>query len=205
MRIELQEVGKRFRRDWIFRSLSKSLEGGKRYAVVGPNGSGKSTLMRVLAGALMPTEGSISWSRNSDAVKPEEVFQHLSWAAPYLDPPRGFSLLEALDFQARIHPWMSGMSSEDVVTKLGLERHRHKMLSDFSSGMFQRVRLGLAFYRQSELLLLDEPTTNLDEAGTQWFEQELEAVSGDRLIVIASNRPREYASCTEEISVGRAQ
>jgi ABC-type multidrug transport system ATPase subunit len=181
------------------------MEGGKRYAVIGPNGSGKSTLMRVLAGALMPTEGSINWSLESGTLKPEEVFQQLSWAAPYLDPPRGFSLLEALDFQARIHPWMRGLSSEAVIAKLGLERHRHKMLSDFSSGMFQRVRLGLAFYRQSELLLLDEPTTNLDEAGTQWFEQELDRVAGDRLIVIASNRPREYASCTEEISLGRAQ
>lgn len=173
--------------------------------MVGPNGSGKSTLMRVLAGALIPTEGSINWNCESGALKPEEVFQQLSWAAPYLDPPKGFSLLEALDFQARIHPWMSDLSSETVIGKLGLERHQHKMLSDFSSGMFQRVRLGLAFYRQSELLLLDEPTTNLDEAGTQWFEQELDEVAGDRLIVIASNRPREYASCSEKILVGSTQ
>jgi ABC-type multidrug transport system ATPase subunit len=200
MKIELQGVARRFQKQWIFKDLNYQLESGQRYAIQGPNGSGKSTLLRVLAGQLSPTEGQISWSSEGKLIETDEVFRHLSWAAPYIDLVEEFSLEESLQLHERFRSWLH--DPQELVERSGLAKHRHKYLKDYSSGMRQRVKLILALATQSELLLLDEPSTNLDEAGFSWFEEELEALSANRLIIIASNLSRETKTCQHQILLG---
>ena len=85
MTITLQNIGRRFNRDWIFRGVDHTFTSGESYAILGPNGSGKSTLLQVLNGSLSPSVGTISYTYEGKPVEVEKIFEHLSLAAPYLE------------------------------------------------------------------------------------------------------------------------
>ncbi|MCB0575482.1 MAG: ATP-binding cassette domain-containing protein, partial [Saprospiraceae bacterium] len=85
MTIQLQNAGKRYRLDWIFRGLDFSFEESKRYAVLGPNGSGKSTLLKVLSGHLTPSKGKVVFMENGKEVPSEHLYRQISYAAPYIE------------------------------------------------------------------------------------------------------------------------
>ena len=85
MQITLNNVGKRFNREWIFRHFSYSFVEQKKYAITGSNGSGKSTLLQVIAGSLSHNEGKVDFAFQQKPIEEEQHFQHLSIAAPYLE------------------------------------------------------------------------------------------------------------------------
>ena len=83
------------------------------------------------------------------------------------------------------------MSREDLIADLFLEGAEQKRIENFSSGMRQRLRLGLALYSEASVTFLDEPTTNLDERGAEWYHRVLKQTTG-RLLFIATNTPSDY-------------
>jgi len=199
--IQLTDAGKRFRFDWIFRGLNYRLSSGGRYALLGPNGSGKSTLMKVLSGHLSLSKGKVVFEENGKALDPDAVYRRVSYAAPYIELIEEFTLDEALRFHARLRPLLPGVTVENLYELLDLPRARHKELRFFSSGMKQRVKLALALCTDAPVLLLDEPTTNLDLNAVRWFKNLVETHIGDRLLVIASNDPGDLELCREEINI----
>jgi len=66
MKITLSDAGKRFNREWIFRHFDYSFFSSNAYAITGPNGSGKSTLLQFIAGALMPSEGRLTYFKEDE-------------------------------------------------------------------------------------------------------------------------------------------
>ncbi|PST85098.1 ABC transporter ATP-binding protein [Pedobacter yulinensis] len=201
MRISLENAGRRFNREWIFRGVTANLLPGGRYAVLGPNGSGKSTLLSLISGHLSPSEGKVLYQAASGPVQVESVYRHLSFAAPYLDLIEEFSLSEMIDFHFRFKPMDGGMDRHSLVELLGMEKSKHKAIKYFSSGMKQRTRLALACCAATPVLLLDEPTSNLDSQGVQWYEALIEGFAGSKLIVVCSNQPYEYAFCKHYIQI----
>jgi ABC-type multidrug transport system ATPase subunit len=202
MHIKLTEAGKRFRFDWIFRGMTCALEPGQVCAVLGPNGSGKSTLLKVLAGHLSLSKGAVSWTHEGRQVAPEACYRQVSYAAPYIELIEEFTLGEAIDFHVRLKPLVPNMAAADLLDLLELGRARDKQIRFFSSGMKQRLKLGLAIFSDTPLLLLDEPTTNLDTTATAWFHRLLAAhTRPDRLVVVASNDPSDLSLCNRQISI----
>lgn len=201
MRIELQQVGKRYRRDWILRQISFDFVPGGRYAITGPNGAGKSTLLRVLSGHLSPSRGKVNFWDGSKAVRVEEVYKHLSYAAPYIELVEEFSLTEAIDFHRRFKPFQQNMTTDDAIGILDFGRARHAQIRDFSSGMKQRLKLALALLSQTPILLLDEPTTNLDAQGAEWYLGLVNQFAAQRLLVVASNVPDDYRFCDQQLHI----
>lgn len=201
MKIELLDAGKRYRREWILRHIDLTLAPGGRYAITGPNGSGKSTLLKILSGHLTPSRGKIIFSYQERVLSPADVFRHLSFAAPYIELIEEFTLYEAIQFHQRFRPLLTGMDTAALIELLGLQRSRNLPISGFSSGMKQRLKIALACCTTSDYILLDEPTTNLDTQGMDWYQQILETYIGDRLLVIASNVADDYRICTEEIAI----
>ena len=199
--IQLTDAGKRFRFDWIFRRLDYSFESGERYALLGPNGSGKSTLMKVLSGHLSLSKGQIRFLENGKAIDPDNVYRLVSYAAPYIELIEEFTLEETLRFHARLKPLLPGFDTDRLYELLELPKARHKELRFFSSGMKQRVKLALAVCSDTPVLLLDEPTTNLDLNAIAWFKRLVETHAGDRLLVIASNDPGDLELCRESINI----
>ncbi len=201
MTIALTQAGKRFGYEWIFRGLTYRFEAGTSYALTGPNGAGKSTLMKVLCGHLSLSKGEIHFEENGRRVEPDVVYRRISMAAPYIELIEELTLSELVHFHARMRPFRNNIAPDQVMEMLQLKGARHKAIRFFSSGMKQRLKLALAIYTEAPILLLDEPTTNLDTAGVRWFAELLEAHSAGRIVVVASNVPEDLRLCTQSLSI----
>ena len=201
MKISLQNIGRRFNRDWIFRGIDHTFTDNKTYAILGPNGSGKSTLLQVLNGSLAPSAGQLNYFYNDTEVEISEVYQHLSLAAPYLELIEEFTLSEVIDFHFKFKPYKSGIDKNGVIELLAMESNKNKMIRYFSSGMKQRLKLALAFCSDTPMLMLDEPTSNLDTQGVDWYLSLVQKFAANRLTIICSNQEHEYSFCDERLSI----
>ncbi len=201
MQIKLEQVSKRYRYEWIFKDVDYQLVAGSRVAVTGPNGSGKSTLMKVLSGHLSPTKGKVEFGFDSKNIAADDVYRQVSYAAPYIELIEEFTLVEALDFHQKFKPLLPGLSTTEVADLLAFPKAKDKQVRHFSSGMKQRLKLALACCSASSLLLLDEPTTNLDAQGVDWYLALTERFIGQRTVVVASNVAVDYGFCDEKIDI----
>ncbi|MBS1488472.1 MAG: ATP-binding cassette domain-containing protein [Bacteroidetes bacterium] len=206
MKIVTENLGKRFNREWIFRNFSHIFETGKRYAITGPNGSGKSTLMQVLWGQMQPSTGAISYFPTPhdvhapiEQINPSDLFKRVAIAAPYMDLIEEFSLPEMIRFHFKFKTCR--LPLDLLIDKINLPANPSKPISQYSSGMRQRLKLGLAFYSKADFLFLDEPCTNLDQASAQWYHDQLSEVPTDTITFIASNLEHEYASADFKINI----
>ncbi len=201
MQIVLQNIGRRFNRDWIFRGVDYTFRMGESYAVLGPNGSGKSTLLSVLNGSLSPSMGSINYILQDKPVEAEEVFKQLSLAAPYLELIEEFTLFEMVDFHFKFKAYRQNLDRDAVIALLNMHDSRNKMIKYFSSGMKQRLKLALAFCSDTPMLMLDEPTSNLDKQGVDWYLGLVQQFALNRLTIICSNQEHEYSFCKQTLNI----
>lgn len=199
--LQVQNGSKRFHREWIFKNLDLELSAGDAFAITGGNGSGKSTLLKCLSGIVPLTNGSIEYRIGSSVLEEEHWFHSLAIATPYMELPEEFTLTEVLAFHFQFKRSLNQLSIQEILAILGLEKHQSKFISQFSSGMKQRVKLALAFLSEVPLLLLDEPTTNLDKQGVNWYLDLIQQYAKGRILVICSNEPREYDFCEKKISL----
>jgi len=201
MKINLQDIGRRFNRDWIFRNIDYDFVQGETYAILGPNGSGKSTLLNVLNGSLSPSTGKISYSTGAETIDADQVFKQLSLAAPYLELIEEFTLIEMIDFHFKFKARKEGMDTARIVALLNMDQSRNKLIKYFSSGMKQRLKLALAFCSDTPLLMLDEPTSNLDLQGVDWYLSLVQQFAVNRLTIICSNQEHEYSFCKHRLDI----
>ncbi len=201
MNITLENIGRRFNRDWIFRGIDHAFTSGKIYAILGPNGSGKSTLLQVLNGSLSPSAGTINYFYEDKKIDIEEVYQYLSLAAPYLELIEEFTLNEMVDFHFKFKSYKAGIDKSALVDLLAMPESKNKMIRYFSSGMKQRLKLALAFCADTPMLMLDEPTSNLDTQGVEWYLNLVQQFAKGRLTIICSNQEHEYSFCDERLSI----
>lgn len=201
MQIDATGLGKRFQRDWIFRGLTRTFRPGSATAVLGPNGAGKSTLLNTISGQLLPTDGKLAYSLNGRAVAVDDIPRHLAYAAPYLELLEELTLREMLHFHTQFKPLRPGTTTDQLIGLSYLEKSRNQLVREFSSGMKQRLKLALALYADAPLLLLDEPTTNLDATGVAWYQEHVHATRHGRTLLLSSNVPAEYAFCDEQLLV----
>ncbi|MDG1276798.1 MAG: ATP-binding cassette domain-containing protein [Algoriphagus sp.] len=199
LKIQFEEASKRFQYEWIFRNLTFTLTTGSSLAITGSNGSGKSTLLKCLSGAIPLSSGKINYQNDQVSLSESEWFTLLSIAAPYLELPEEFTLSELLDFHFKFKKPLHGISKQEILEVIYLKEHAQKAISQFSSGMKQRLKLGLALLSDVQLVLLDEPTSNLDRNGILWYQKMIGDFGSDRIMVICSNEPREYEFCQQKI------
>lgn len=199
--IKVQNASKRFHQEWIFKNLDLDLSTGDKIAVTGGNGSGKSTFLKCLSGAIPLTSGAILYQSGATQISEEQWFRSLALATPYLELPEEFTLSEVLSFHFEFKNPLQQRSNVEILEILGLEKHKSKTISQFSSGMKQRVKLVLAMFSEVPLLLLDEPTTNLDKQGKTWYLDLIQQFTQDRILVICSNDPGEYDFCEKKVAM----
>ena len=200
MNITLKNVGRRFNKDWIFKNIDFSFSDANKYAVLGPNGSGKSTLLSIVLGSLSPSEGEISYHQQQE-IKVEQIYQYISFAAPYLDLIEEFTLQETIDFHFQFKAYAEGLNAARVLDLLGLEKSQDKALKHFSSGMKQRTKLALACCAATPILILDEPTSNLDNQGVDWYLELVQKYAANKMIIVGSNQEHEYSFCEHHLSI----
>jgi ABC-type multidrug transport system ATPase subunit len=201
VKIHAENVGKKFIREWIVRGVNLQLQSGESYTLIGPNGSGKSTLMQLLMGNVPVSEGTITYLDGDKQIDPDKWYRQIVLAAPYLEVIEEFTLRELVDFHLRFKPLKNNFSASDFEEFVQLSHARNKIVRHFSSGMKQRVRLGFAFLSDVPVVFLDEPTSNLDNEGIQWYLRCIEQYTKNQLLVIGSNQPQEYEFCKNIISI----
>lgn len=203
LRIELEGLGKRYRLEWIFKGLDYCFEQGQHYAILGHNGSGKSTLLQVLSGYLSPSKGKLQFFWNDKALSLDQFYRYLSYTGPYVELIEEFSLREMLEFQQQFVPFLGKRSAKDIFSLLQLPKSAiDKPIKYYSSGMQQRLKVGLAILTDKPLVLLDEPSITLDAAGHIWYQELVEQfISPERMLIVASNVPSDYAICDKHLNI----
>lgn len=201
LQISAEELGKKYFREWIFRKMDYHFSSGSSYAITGPNGSGKSTLLKTLSGAIPASEGKLSYHLNGKAVDEDFWPRLVSYAAPYQELIEEFTLAELLAFHFSLKTISPGLQQRELAEKMYLQDAFHKQIKYFSSGMKQRLKLGLAFFADTPVLMLDEPTSNMDTRGIDWYLQQIETVKKEKLLLICSNQEAEYRFCQEVINI----
>ncbi len=202
MTIILSNIGKKFNNRWIFKGITYQFGPNQRYTVLGSNGSGKSTFLQLIAGYRIPSQGLIQFIESGRACSQEELYKFVSIAAPYMELIEELTLREHIDFHFRFKAIQPDLSTAELPWKLNLEKEIDKPVRYFSSGMKQRLRLGLAFFSQTPILLLDEPLSNLDQAGTAWYRELLDKQTKGRTVIICSNqKAEEYVPCQHYLRI----
>lgn len=198
--IELDSIGKKFNKRWLFKDLTFSLGQQKKLALIGTNGSGKSTLLRILAAQTTPSAGKIRYHVNGNSLPVAEAYKHISWMGPYLEVFPELNLEELFTLHFRFKSPL--LSQEKIMDLLNLSDEKNKMLRYYSSGMLQRAKVGLALFTDSQVLMLDEPTSNMDKRNADLILGLIDEYLGDRIYILASNMEREYGSFQNQLRLG---
>jgi ABC-type multidrug transport system ATPase subunit len=201
MNIECQTVSKRYTFNWIIKDLTTSFSGPGIYGIAGSNGSGKSTLLSLISGYLSPSKGTINYTLHDQLIERENIFTHMSIAAPYIEVIEEYTIGELLKVYGKLKPLESNFDTKDFLQIAYLEKDRKKPIKYFSSGMKQRMQLLLAIKTDVPFLLLDEPSSFLDAKAKEWFYSLLDSYKQKKLIIMASNDEDDLQACEELITM----
>jgi heme exporter protein A len=193
--VEFRGVSKRFGNRSVLTAVSGTLQPGRVLVVAGPNGAGKSTLLNILAGLLRPSRGDVVYHAGDGPLPRARWFEHIGMASPDMSVYEELSAIENLSFFARLrglHLDQATMSR--LLEGLGLPPREHaRPVATYSSGMKQRVKLAQAVLHEPPVLLLDEPSSNLDEGGHEIVADLVARFRQRAAVAVATNDPREMA------------
>lgn len=202
--LQCESVSKNFGRRVIFQNLNFRFNCAGVYGISGPNGSGKSTLIKIIAGINSPSAGKIIHKNNDQEIIPEKLHNFIGYVSPYLVLYEEFSAWENLEFFARIRDIKFNKDRvESLLNDFQLSDRKDDLIKTYSSGMKQRMKFIFAFMHSPELILLDEPTSNLDDEGKNTVYNIVEREGNERIFVIASNEKSDLTLCSETIMLER--
>ncbi len=199
--LNLEQVSKIYGRRLIFKNINFRFECGRIYGLAGQNGSGKSTLAKIICGLISPTSGKVIHS-NGSQISPEMLHNHIGFVSPYLVLYDEFSAEENLMHISRIRGLeFDAERAEFLFNEFNIYDRRTDLLKAYSSGMKQRVKFIFALMHNPDLLLLDEPTSNLDNAGKEKVYEIISREKKEHLIIVASNEDSDLNLCEEVIQI----
>lgn len=199
MKISCTDIGKKYQGRWIFSNITFDFVENSKTAIVGFNGSGKSTFLSILSGYTTPTKGEITHVINNNEISKDEIFNHLSIGSPYVEVPEELSPSELIKTFSPFKPFIKGLNEVEILEYLRLTKESEKPIKYFSSGMKQRLKIGLAILADAPLLLLDEPISNLDKEGVNWFNNLMNEFIKHKTVIIASNNTEQEIEFCETI------
>src|SRR3970282_183843 len=181
-------ISKSFGRRLIFSDINFKWEEKGIFGISGPNGSGKSTLVKIIAGLISPSRGKLIHKNSTGEIIPEKLHNHIGFVSPYLVLYEEFSAWENLKIFAKIR----GVDFDEekvsyYLTQFLLESRKNDLVKTYSSGMKQRLKFIFALMHSPEVLIFDEPTSNLDEEGKKVVYDIVDEEGKNRIVIIASN------------------
>jgi ABC-type multidrug transport system ATPase subunit len=200
--IHINNLGKKFVNEWIFKDVSLTITPAEKLVILGANGSGKSTLLQSIASFLIPTKGEVVWKNENLVIEDDTIYKHLSMASPYMELIEDFTLTETINHQKQFKPFINNLSAEEIIKRIQLGHAADKYIKNYSSGMRQRVKLGLAILADCPVLLLDEPCSNLDANAITWYQNMITEFAQHKTILVCSNTVKEeYTFCSDKIEI----
>jgi heme exporter protein A len=198
------DIAKDFNRRPIFRDISFSLSSPSSLAITGKNGAGKSTLSKILAGLISSTRGSIAYTLNDNQIGIEEIKHYIGFVSPYLNLYDEFTALENLQLLSSIRATTQQNEGrmKELLSLVSLWQRRDDLVGTFSSGMKQRLKYAFALLHNPIVLILDEPTSNLDEDGVEFVQRMVKQQKEEGILIVATNNKEESDWCAQKIHVG---
>jgi ABC-type multidrug transport system ATPase subunit len=201
MHVSAKNLQKKYNGDIVFSNLDVNIPFGSKCAIIGPNGSGKSTLVQILAGFTLPSAGKVAYVHRNKEIDPDQWYSFISFCGPYQELIEEFTAKEIFELHfslKKLQPYITIHTFQNLVS---MESDMLKPIKNFSTGMKQKIKLGLAFCSDTPLLFLDEPTSNLDKANFEWFHSMVNEYTHNRTLIISSNQTNEYTFCDTIINV----
>jgi heme exporter protein A len=200
--IHSENLSKLFGRRLVFRGINFVWEEKGVYGVSGPNGSGKSTLLKIVAGLITPSAGKMIHKNSSGVIIPENLYNHIGFVSPYLVLYEEFSALENLKIFAKIRGInLNEGKVNDYLKKFLLDSRTNDLVKIYSSGMKQRLKFIFALMHSPDVLIFDEPTSNLDEEGKKVVYDIISEEGKIRIVIIASNEEKDLECCDDVLSL----
>jgi len=201
LRLVIDGLAKSYPGRPVFSDINAAVEQGHRLVITGPNGSGKSTLVRVLCAFIRPTNGTVALEIDGKQLKHIELREHIGLVSPDLVLYDELTAIENLSFFAGVSGYHFEIAElRERLSAIGLESRGADLVGSYSSGMKQRLKYCLALLRNPELLLLDEPTANLDDKGKELVDKIIKSHLG--ITVIATNEKTELDYGDQIIRLG---
>lgn len=198
--LEVNQLTKYFGRRLIFSNLNFRFADSGIYGISGPNGSGKSTLVKILAGIIGANKGEVKHFLDGKEVIPEKIHNHIGFVSPYLVLYEEFSAEENLMMFAKIRGVEYNKSRVDYLfEKFLLLKRKDDLVKTYSSGMKQRLKFIFALMHSPQLIILDEPTSNLDDEGKNSVYELIREEGKKNIVLVASNEKNDLDQCTETI------
>lgn len=157
--IEIKSLNKRFGKLTVLDGLDLNIDSGGIFAVLGPNGSGKTTLIKSILGMVIPDKGDIKIEGNS-VLKQSDYRNNINYLPQIANFPANLSVKELIKMVKNLRP--KEANDLELIEHFGLEPFLDKKLGNLSGGTKQKVNIVLTFMFESDLIILDEPTTGLD-------------------------------------------
>ncbi len=189
----VKDLKKTFNRRLVFNKLSFEVKSGERIVVTGKNGSGKSTLLKILCGVLTESSGFFEYFFNDKKIDRENIYQIVGLVSPYLVLYDEFTALENLNLFSKIRNL--NINDEHIIKileRVGLYDRRNDLVRTYSSGMKQRIKYASAILHNPLVLLLDEPTSNLDIEGKNFVDDLIYNFRDDGIVIIATNETQDF-------------
>lgn len=185
--IEIKKLSKTFNGVKVIKDLSVNLKEGDKIALIGQNGAGKTTLIRCILG-LYTYEGYLSVLGKNSRNDREEILKHVGFV-PQLPPPLKMTVAEIMDFFSII----TKTEKEKFISiatdlKLEIQNNLHKPFLKLSGGMKQKLLISLALARSPKILLMDEPSANLDPDARNVLFENLMNLPKETLVILSSHR-----------------
>jgi heme exporter protein A len=202
--LDVKNISKWFGARKVFDNISFTIAPGQSLAVIGPNGSGKTTLLKLIIGLAVPTRGEVFFSENGKKLDFDEYRPALSLVGPYLSLYSSLTALENLRFISKVNGLIiSEIEMKNILELVGLEGRGDDFVSAYSSGMLQRLKYAAALIKNPSVLILDEPTANLDDNGKKVIFDLINRYRPDSIIIIATNEKEEYSLANATCQLGR--
>jgi ABC-type multidrug transport system ATPase subunit len=197
--LNTHSLSKRYGNNLVINGLSFEAE-APVIGIAGENGSGKSTLLKCLAGLLKPTSGSVIWKINGKVLKLQELKKTLGFLAPYVLLYEELTVFENLEFIMKLRNQKNAGNIEELLISLDASSFIHSPFGSLSTGQQQRAKLAAALVHRPQILILDEPGSNLDQKGKKSVENIIEQYrSKETMIFIASNLKHELDLCNQVV------
>jgi len=196
--LEAKGLNKSFGRRLIFNDLQFRFDKSGVYGISGPNGSGKSTLVKIIAGIIGASKGKILHKLDDKEIAEEHLHNHIGFVSPYLVLYEEFTTYENLKLFAEIRGVVFNKERVDyLLNKFLLYKRKDDLLKTYSSGMKQRVKFIFALMHSPQLLILDEPTSNLDDEGKNSVYEIVKEEGQKNIVLIASNEKNDLELCND--------
>jgi heme exporter protein A len=191
-KVEAKNITQTFNQRNIFKNISFEVQSGESLVLTGPNGSGKTTMIRIICNLLRPISGNVDYVFGDQKKEAKDLYSTIGLVGPYLQLYNNLTALENYSFFAKIRGLSIDISYFKVLMKkMGLAGRELDELRTYSSGMLQRMKYVCALLHQPEILVLDEPTSNLDEKGCDIVYQIMQDQKKEKVLILATNEPGE--------------